>query len=51
MSGTLDYVGCGFFGDSESASLDCAAHTHTAGKYAALTPTTSISIDEIEPLL
>jgi len=27
------------------------AHTHTTGKYAAITPTTSISTDEIEPLL
>jgi len=35
----------------ESASLDCAAHTRTTGKYAAITPTTSISTDTIEPLL
>ena len=42
-----------------SASLDCAvhthtrarAHTHTRGKYAAITPTTFMSTDEIEPLL
>jgi len=40
-----------------TASLDCAGHTrththtHTMGKYAAITPTTSISTDTIEPLL
>ena len=34
-----------------SASLDCAVHKRTTGKYAAITPTTSISTDEIEPLL
>jgi len=28
-----------------------AVHTHTTGKYAAITPTTSISTDTIEPLL
>jgi len=32
-------------------SQHCAAHTHTTGKYAAITPTTSISTDTIEPLL
>ena len=36
---------------SHSASLDCAVHTRTTGKYAAKTPTTSISTDTIEPLL
>jgi len=35
----------------ESASLDCAVHTRTKCKYAATTPTTSISTDMIEPLL
>jgi len=35
----------------ESASLDCAVHTRTTGKYAAITPTTSMSTDTIEPLL
>ena len=35
----------------ESASLDCAVHTRTTGRYAAVTPTTSISTDKIEPLL
>jgi len=34
----------------ESASLDCAEHKHTTGKYAATTPTTSISTAKIEPL-
>jgi len=29
----------------------CAVHTCTMGKYAAITPTTSISTDEIEPLV
>ena len=33
------------------ASLDCAVHTRTTGKYAAITPTTSMSTDTIEPLL
>jgi len=33
------------------ASLDCAVHIHTTGKYAAVTPTTSISTHMIEPLL
>ena len=32
-------------------SLDCAVHTRTMGKYAAITPTTSISTVVIEPLL
>jgi len=32
-------------------SLDCAVYTRTTGKYAAITPTTSISKDEVEPLL
>ena len=36
---------------SHSASLDCAVHTRTTGKYAVVTPTTSTSTDEIEPLL
>ena len=30
--------------------LDCAVHTGTTGKYAAITPTTSMSTDAIEPL-
>ena len=34
-----------------SASLDSAVHTCTTGKYAAITPTTSMSTDTIEPLL
>ena len=34
-----------------SPSLDCAVHKRTTGKYAAITPTTSISTDTIEPLL
>ena len=34
-----------------SASLDSAEHTSTMGKYAAITPTTSMSTDTIEPLL
>jgi len=38
-------------GRVESASLDCAVHTLTTGKYAAITPTTSMSTDTIEPLL
>ena len=33
---------------THSASLDSAVHTRTTGKYAAITPTTSISTDEIE---
>jgi len=32
-------------------SLDCAVHTRTTGKYAAITPTLSMSTDTIEPLL
>ena len=36
---------------THSASLHCAVNTHTTGKYAAITPTTSISTDTIEPLL
>jgi len=35
----------------ESATLDYAVHTLTTGKYAVITPTTSISTDTIEPLL
>jgi len=35
---------------THSTSLDCAVHTRTTGKYAAITPTMSISTDEIEPL-
>jgi len=35
----------------ESASLDWAVHTGTRGKYAVITPTTSVSTDKIEPLL
>ena len=35
----------------ERHSLDCAVHTRTTGKYAAKTPTRSISTDTIEPLL
>jgi len=31
--------------------LDCAVHTHTTGKYTAITATTSISTDTIKPLL
>jgi len=36
-----------------STSLHCAVHTRTrtTGKYSAITPTTSISTDTIEPLL
>jgi hypothetical protein len=34
-----------------SASLDCAVHTSTTGKCAAITPTTPMSTDTIEPLL
>jgi len=34
-----------------SVPLDCAVHTRTTGKYAAITLTTSISTDMIEPLL
>ena len=34
-----------------TASLDCAVHTSIMGKYAAITPTTSMSTDTIEPLL
>jgi len=33
------------------ASLDSAVHTRTTGKYAVITPTTSMSTDTIEPLL
>jgi hypothetical protein len=29
----------------------CSTHTRTKGKYAAITPTTSMSTDTIEPLL
>ena len=32
-------------------TLDCAVPTRTTGKYAAITSTTSISTDTIEPLL
>ena len=35
----------------QNASLDCAVHARTMGKYAAITPTTSMSTDAIEPLL
>ena len=35
----------------QSATLDGAVHTRTTGKYAAITPTTSMSTDTIEPLL
>ena len=35
----------------ESASLYCAVHTRTMGKYAAMTPTMSMPTDTIEPLL
>ena len=34
-----------------SASLDCAVHTRTTGKYAAITPNTSLSTEMIKPLL
>jgi len=38
-----------------TASLDCAVHTHThthtMDKYAAIILTTSVSMDEVEPLL
>jgi len=34
-----------------SACLDCAVHTRVTGKYAAITPTTSITTDMIEPLM
>jgi len=34
-----------------SASLDCAVHTRNTGKYAAITPTTFMSTDTIEPFL
>jgi len=37
--------------DTHNASLDCAVHTPITGKYAAITPTMSISTDMIEPLL
>ena len=36
---------------THSASLHCAVHARTTGKYVAITPTTSISTDTIEPLL
>jgi len=36
---------------THSASLDYAVHTRTTGKYAVITPTTSMSTDTIEPLL
>ena len=36
---------------SKECSLDSAVHTRTIGKYAAITPTTSIPTDTIEPLL
>jgi len=36
---------------SREALLDNAVHTRTMGKYAAITPTTSMSTDTIEPLL
>ena len=42
---------CNWFCALQSASIDCAVHTRTTGKYAAITPTTSISTDETEPLL
>ena len=32
-------------------TLDSAVHTRTTGKYAVVTPTTSMSTDTIEPLL
>ena len=34
-----------------TAPLDSAVHTRTTGKYAAITPTTSMSTDTTEPLL
>ena len=34
-----------------SASLDSAVHTRTTGKYAAITPITSMSMNKIEPLM
>jgi len=34
-----------------SACLDCAVHTRNTGKYAAITPTTFMSTDTIEPFL
>ena len=37
--------------DHKGSSLDCAVHTRTTGKYAAITPTKSMSTDTIEPLL
>ena len=36
---------------SREASLDSAVHTRTTGKYAAITPTTSMSTVTTEPLL
>ena len=35
----------------QSASLDCAVHTRTTRKYAAITLTTCMSTDTTEPLL
>ena len=37
--------------DIDSASLDSAVHTRTTGKYAAITPSTSMLTDTTEPLL
>ena len=36
---------------THSASLHCAVYTNTMGKYAAITPTTSMSTDTKEPSL
>ena len=36
---------------THNASLDCALQKRGMGKYATITPTTSISTDTIEPLL
>ena len=35
----------------ESDNCVSAVHTRTTGKYAAITPITSISTDEIEPVM
>jgi len=36
---------------AQSREALCAVHTRATGKYVAITPTTSISTDKIEPLL
>ena len=37
--------------DHKGFSLHCAVHTRTKGKWAAITPTTLMSAEMIEPLL